>query len=189
MWLALLTSMVLTQAPEALVKQSSDVPLVPFYVPRSVRLGVFVNSPMVTPHFRVQWEGVLIDQARNKFVWVISVGSGIGANPPGIMTAHYQHVALGGIGYRGDFGKVAWGFQAALGGVWYRAFFVPGRGQGEEDRVLGYAEGHLHLGYRFLEHLRIGLYGGYASPFAFAIGRPGNTYVGGIDLGLFVDWR
>lgn len=189
MLLALATSLLLAQAPEAIVKQSTDKPLVPFYVPRAVRLGVFVNSPMVTPHLRLQWEGVLIDQPRNKFVWVLQVGTGIGAGVPYPMTSHYQHVLLGGLGYRGDFGKVAWGFQATVGGVWYRAFYAQGVGHLEENQVIGYAEGHLHLGYRFAEHLRIGVYGGYASPFFFTFGRPGNTYVGGFDFGVFIDWR
>ena len=38
-------------------------PLVPWYVPRSATLGVFINSPMVAPHVRLTWEAAIISRA------------------------------------------------------------------------------------------------------------------------------
>lgn len=189
MVLAAISAVVMAQAPEALVKQSSEKMLVPFYVPRSFRTGFFINSPVATPHFRIQWEGVLIDQPRNQFIWTVLAGSGVGLGVPSPMTAHFQHTALAGFGYRGDYKVISWGFHAGVGPVWYRAFFVPDSGYAADSTVLPYAEGQIQLGIRLHQHLRLGIYGGYGSPFTFRRGSPGNTYVGGVDLGIFVDWR
>lgn len=194
MVLALLCSAVLTAtpgdaAPGTPAVESSKGPLVPWFVPRSASVGVFINSPVVTPHFRLAWEGAIISQPRNDLIWLFTLGSGVGLGVPSPMTSHSQHVVLAGLGYRSDHPLIHWGFHVAAGGVWYLAQFLPTSSFKEESRVLGYIEGRVQFGIHLSRHLRLAVYGGYASPFQFNVRFPGNTYVGGVDTGLVIDWR
>lgn len=166
-----------------------DEPLVPVYVPRSVTIGVLINPPVVTPRIRLYWEGALIDQPKNTLFWTAAIGTGVGVGLQKPMTAHYQHVLLAGLGFRSDRELLFWGFQVTTGPVWYRAAFLPGSIYAFENRVLGYIEGRLQLGLRITPHFRLALYFGYGSPYVFQRQYPGNTFVGGIDTGLVVDWR
>lgn len=164
-------------------------PLVPWYVPRSVSLGVFWNSPMVAPHFRVAWEGIIIAQPRNELVWVFTGGSAVGLGTPSPMTEHYQHTLLAGAGFRSDRETFHWGFHVVAGPLWYRTAYLPGSGYRFENRVLGSIEGRLQAGIRLMPHFRLSAYVGYSSPFVFQRQFPGNTYVGGFDFGLVAGWR
>jgi hypothetical protein len=163
---------------------------VPAWLPRGAAIGLFVNSPVVTPHLRLQWDITFYESDRDAFLGVLGLGTGFGAGLPQGMVEHYQHVALGGIGYRNTAKLFHWGFQIQLGPVWYRAAFTPGSAYAFESRVLGYAEGRVQAGLHLQPHLILGLFAGFASPWAFSYQRyPGNTYVGGFDFGLFADWR
>lgn len=184
MVLALVCSAVIAAGPVV-----EETPLVPWYVPRSATLGLFINPPMVAPHVRLTWEAAIISQPRNDLIWLVSLGSAIGVGTPSPMIAHYQHVLLGGFGYRSDRPLLHWGFHVVAGPLWYRAAYVPGTFYKFESRVLGYLEGRVQLGLRLTPHFRLAVYFGYASPFAFAQQFPGNTYVGGFDTGLVIDWR
>jgi hypothetical protein len=184
MVLALWTSLVIAATPPP-----TEGPLVPWYVPRSLELGVFINDPMVTPHFRIAWEASIISQPRNDLIWTVALGSGVGANPQRPMSAHYQHAVVAGLGYRSDRQVLHWGFHAAAGVVWYRAAYLPGSIYPFESRVLGYIEGRVQLGLRLTPWLKGAVYFGYASPFVFQRQYPGNTFVGGIDTGVVFDWR
>ncbi len=173
----------------ATVSEVPDAPLVPWFVPRSAALGVFINSPMVTPHFRLAWEGAILSQPRNDLIWIFTLGSGVGVGAPTPMASHQQHVVLAGFGYRSDHPVIHWGFHVASGILYYRATFLPGA-NAEESRALGYIEGRLQFGVRITPHFRLAAYFGYASPFVFNPQRfPGNTYVGGVDTGIVIDWR
>ncbi len=194
MVLALLCSAVLTaapadQAPVTPPVESSAGPLVPWLVPRSASLGVFFNAPMVAPHFRIAWHGAILSQPRNELLWVFTLGSGFGLGVPSPMLTHSQHVLLAGFGYRSDRPLLHWGFHVAAGPVWYLATYAPGAINRDESRVLGYIEGKAQLGIHLSPHFRLAVYFGYASPFAFNVRFPGNTYIGGIDTGLVIDWR
>lgn len=159
----------------------------PWYVPRSATLGVFINAPVATPHFRIAWEGAIISQPRNDLIWLFTLGSGIGLGVPSPMTAHSQHVVLAGFGYRSDYPLIHWGFHVASGVAWYLADYLPGGKN--ESRALGYIEGRVQFGFHFNPHFRVAAYFGFASPFIFHFRYPGNTFVGGIDTGLVFDWR
>lgn len=185
MVLALICSGLIAAGPVV----ESEPPLVPWYVPRSATLGLFINRPMVAPHFRLTWEAAIISQPRNDLIWLLSVGSAVGVGMQVPMTAHYQHVLLAGFGYRSDHPLLHWGFHVVTGPVWYRASYEPGAFYKFESRVLGYIEGRAQLGIRIAGHLKLAVYFGYASPFFFAAQFPGNTFVGGFDTGLVLDWR
>lgn len=164
-------------------------PFVPWYVPRSFSLGVFINPPVAAPHFRLAWEGAIVSQPRNDLIWTVTGGSAFGLGVQRPMTEHYQHVLLAGLGYRSDRALLHWGFHVAAGPVWYRAAYLPGAFYTFESRVLGSVEGRLQLGVRLSGPLKLAAYFGYASPFAFNVRFPGNTFVGGVDAGLVLDWR
>lgn len=166
-----------------------EAPLVPWYVPRSATLGLFINPPMAAPHFRLAWEGAIVSQPRNDLIWIFTAGSAVGLGAQSPMTEHYQHVLLAGFGYRSDRPLLHWGFHVASGAVWYRTAYLPGGFYKFESRVLGYIEGRLQLGLRLTPHFRLAAYFGYASPFSFTLQYPGNTFVGGFDTGLVIDWR
>lgn len=198
MVLALICSVVLaadgaatTPAPAPSAQQAPEVttPLVPWFVPRSATLGIFINAPVVTPHFRIAWEGAIISQPRNDLIWLFTLGSGIGAGVQAPMIMHSQHVVAGGFGYRSDRPLIHWGFHVVSGICWYLADYTPGSFYKNESRVLGYIEGRLQFGFRITPHFRLAAYFGYASPFVFDVRFPGNTFVGGIDTGLVIDWR
>jgi hypothetical protein len=186
MFAALISSFVLAASPAA---PPSEGPLVPWYVPRSASVGVFINAPVVAPHFRLAWEGAIVSQPKNDLIWLVTGGSAIGVGLIDPMKEHYQHAFLAGLGYRSDREVLHWGFHVAAGALWYRAAYRQNPLYAFESRVLGYIEGRAQLGLRITKALKLALYFGYASPFAFNVRFPGNTYVGGIDAGLVLDWR
>ncbi len=185
MVLALVCSGVLAASPVS----ETAVPLVPWFVPREISLGVFINPPVATPHFRLAWEGAIVSQPRNELIWYFGLGSGIGLGTPSPMLSHSQHVVVGGFGYRSDHPLITWGFHVAAGGAWYFTAYKPGGFYMNESRALGYIEGRLQFGIRITPHFRVVPYFGYGSPFVFNPRFPGNTFVGGVDTGLVIDWR
>jgi hypothetical protein len=163
---------------------------VPAWLPRGAQLGFLINAPMVAPAIRLQWDVTLLEQPHNDFVVIGQLGSAFGLSLETGMSEHYQHVALVGLGYRSTYEKFHWGFQFGLGPVWYRTAYKKGSIYPFENRVLGYAEGRLQAGLRLAPHFILGIYFGYASPWTFSpVIYPGNTYVGGFNLGVFADWR
>lgn len=188
---AILCSALLLAADEAeTLDEGPPEPLVPFYVPRAASLGFFyaIDREQITPHFRLQWEGMVVDQPHNALGWFINFGSGFGANPPDPMTAHFQHSALAGIIYGSDRPVFHWGLQVGFGGVWYRAFFQPNTFR-PENYVLPYVEGRVQAGVKVHPHVRLALYIGYGSPVYYPPGRKGSLFTGGLDFGLVIDWR
>ena len=76
---AILCSALLLAADEAeTLDEGPPEPLVPFYVPRAASLGFFyaIDREQITPHFRLQWEGMVVDQPHNALGWFINFGSG-----------------------------------------------------------------------------------------------------------------
>lgn len=190
MWTTVIASVLVASQGGAVDvdERPSDRPLVPFYVPRSASLGAFFNRDMFTPHVRVAWEWTVVDQPRNALIVTAAFGTGLGANPPVPMTSHFEHVGLVGVAFRSDRQLLHWGFHAMFGAVWYRTFWKPDT-YFPESRVLPYAEGRLQGGLVLAPHLRLALYVGYAAPFIYTRGLPGNLFVGGFDFGVVVDWR
>jgi hypothetical protein len=186
MMLGLVLSAVVSATPAA---EPAEARWVPWYVPRSFSVGFFFNNPVVTPHFRLAWEGVIINQPRNELIWTFTAGSGVGLGLLSPMKSHYQHAFLVGLGYRSDRPLLHWGFHVASGPLWYRADYQQPSAYAFEDRVLGSIEGRLQLGLRLAGPLKLAAYFGFASPFVFNQRFPGNTYVGGIDAGVLLDWR
>jgi hypothetical protein len=171
--------------------QKLEEHLVPPFVPRAISFGILINSPMVTPNVRLDWNIDLYASSTHNFFALGTVGSGFGAALPVGMTAHYQHTLMVGFGYRNATRVIHWGFQFGVGPVWYRAFFAPTQPYASENKVLGYAEGRLQAGYQLAPHLLLGVYFGFGSPWTVdTTGRyPGNIYIGGLAPGLYLEWN
>lgn len=163
--------------------------LVPFWVPREVQTGLFVNSPMVALHVRLNWGLTFYERGGHNLFAALQVGTALALTVPVGMKEHFQHVALLGIAYRKTTQTLNWGFQWTLGPNWYRASFDPELSWRLESYVVPYSEGRINVGYRVLKHLVLGIYGGYAAPVEFDERYPGRTYVGGVLFGLYADWR
>lgn len=183
MVLAFATALVLATSGAA------EGPLVPWFVPRSASLGVLVNPPAVTGAVRLGWEGGIVTQGHSELLWIATLGTGAGLALPTGMRELYQHVAIAGLGYRYDSGRLHWGFQVGAGVLWYRAAYPPNSFYRFESRVTGYAEGRAQLGLRVAQHLVLALYAGFGSPFVVRSTWPGSLYAGGFSGGVLVNWR
>lgn len=165
---------------------------VPAWIPRGASIGLFVNSPVVAPHVRIEWDVTFYESRQDAFIGLVELGTGFGLSLPSNigMKELFQHVALVGVGYRNTGSLFHWGFQFGLGPTWYRASYVPHAPYLFESRVVGYAEGRAQVGLRLAPHLILGVYFGFASPWSFSTQLyPGNNYLGGFDFGFFADWR
>jgi hypothetical protein len=102
------------------------------------------------------------------------------------MTYFYQHTAQLGIGYRSGLGPgFHWGFQLTTGPLGYGARFdrLP-----TENRFQGSIEGRV-LGGLELGGIEYGLSIGYSSPYDRNDRGNSTEYLGGMMVGLYVDWR
>jgi hypothetical protein len=156
-------------------------------------VGLTINQYGAAAHARVTGEVTFYHRPRNDLVGLVQVGSGLGLGLPtsGYYAEHYQHVAMAGFGYRSNGPLLSWGFQWAVGAVWYRAAFFPDVPFPPtfESRVVPYTEGRLQLGLRLAPSLRAGLYVGYGSTLYYSILHPGTLFIGGFMFGAYVDWR
>ncbi len=182
---ALTLALALLAAPE---EQAPAHPA-PWFLPRSATLGLFFNSPVVTPHARLSWELGLVEQPHNDFVFTVQVGSGVGTALPEGMAELYQHLALAGLGYRSTRTVFHWGFTFTAGTLWYRASWVRGSPLRFDNRVIGYTEATARAGVKLAEHFIIGVQAGYSAPMTINRNFPANVYTGGVAVGLFLDWR
>jgi len=162
--------------------------LVPPFVPRSISFGLSINSPMLTPNVRLDWDIDLFTSTTHNFYLLVELGSGFGVNRAPGMTAVYQHLGVLGFGYRNITRVIHWGFQFGIGPLWYRTFYSPIEPYQTENRVIGYAEGRLQGGYEFNKHLVLGIYFGFGSPFLVEQKYPGTAYLGGFMPGIFLEW-
>jgi hypothetical protein len=166
-----------------------STPHTPAFLPRGASLGLFVNSPVIAPHLRLQWEFGIFSEPRSDILFFFNLGTGIAASLPTGMQSHFQHVALLGVAYRSNRETWQWGFQIGAGPLWYQTAYLPGVLYPFENRVVGYAEGQVRLGYKLFPGAYTGIYAGYGSPWEFNTRFPGTIYSGGIDVGLYLDWR
>jgi hypothetical protein len=159
---------------------------VPAWAPRTVSLGLTSREGLWSLQARVGWEAAFYERSGHDLVFTVHLGTGFALALPAGMTAHFQHVALVGLGYRKVSKRLNWGFHWGVGVDWYRAAYSFALLEG---RVVAYTEGRAQVGVRVLENLVLGGWFGYGSPVQFDARFPGQTYCGGIMFGLFADWR
>lgn len=168
---------------------TTDRPEVPHLLGLGASVGVFGNNAGAALHVRVSGELTFYTRPLNDLVALVQVGTAAAvvrpSNPP--ITEHYQHVAMAGFGYRSNHALLTWGFQLALGALWYRSAFSDT--YVFENRVLLYSEGRAQIGLKLAPSLRAGLYLGYGSPVVYSVRHPGSFLAGGVMVGLYLDWR
>lgn len=159
-------------------------------LPRNVTLGVTWNDPAVAPTIRATWEATFYEQPRNHLIGVFTLGTGASGNLPKGIGALWQHVAWAGIGYASTRASgLHWGFSFGGGVLWYRSFYAPGSVYQPENRVLGYSEGRLQIGFKVARKLILGVSLGYGAPWDLGGIFPDAVYLGGWQLAVFGDWR
>lgn len=172
-------------------KEIKHQKLVPPYVPRGFSLGLFINTPVVSPNVRIDWNIDIYASSTHNFFALAEIGAGLGFSRPAGMSALYQYMGLVGFGYRNVTHVIHWGFQFGIGPLWYRAAFDKTVPYVFDSKVVGYAEGRVQAGFELTPNLVLGVYFGFASPWSVdTSGRyPGSLYLGGFMPGLFLDWN
>lgn len=177
------------EGPKAQLDAQEKVHPTPWFLPRTVSLGILYNAPVVSADLRIAWEIGLIEQPRNHLVAMVTIGSSVPMSTSNLFSAIYQHVAIIGIGYRSTRQLFHWGFSAGVGPIWYRAGYPRGSPFNFESRVITYAEATGQVGLRLLDHLVVGIFAGYGSPWEITNRFPATVYLGGFTAGVFADWR
>jgi len=180
----------LLEAADSSVSQLGVEGPKPNTVGLGANIGLFVNKFGVATHARISGEFTLYSRPLNDLVALIQVGSGMAISFPSdsVFKEHYQHVAMAGFGYRSNHDLISWGFQLALGAVWYRTSFKPGPYL-FESTVTVYSEGRAQFGIKLATSFRMGVYVGYGSPLYYPLLHPGSLFVGGFMFGLYADFR
>ncbi len=157
----------------------------PPFLPRYMAVETFINQTVVVPALRLAWEVDLIAQPRNVLAFVAELGLGYAVAAPQNIGFFWEHVAMGGLGYRmqRDNG-LHWGLTLGIGAVLYG-----NRGPGNnEQKVNAYVEGKLHIGLK-LKSVTLSLCGGWAQPTTYDIFSVSQSYVGGPFIGILFGWK
>jgi len=95
---------------------------------------------------------------------------------------------LVGVAYRSRPERgLEWGFQVGTGPAWYAARFTGGE-KTRESYFVGLLDGRLQLGYNFGAY-SLGLGVGYSDRYNHRRTSLARSYVGGLHLGLYLEWR
>lgn len=95
-----------------------------------------------------------------------------------------------GVGYRNRPRRgegMEWGFQVGTGPAWYAARFD----KADKDREsywVGLIDGRAQVGYSFGAY-SLGVAVGYSDPYNYRRTSLARPYVGGLHLGLYLEWR
>lgn len=161
-------------------------PKVPPFVPRSASLGVLLQRGVISPMVRVGWEIDLIDQPRNRLIFIAEVGAALSvATPTGLKFLHQESLSFG-LGYRFNRGPIHWGLHAGAGPVFYGAVFE--RAAVNISNVWLQIEGRVQLGINVGPVALAGFFGIGTLP-SFDDRSAGAPYLGGFLVGLLVNWR
>ena len=173
----------------------------PAWLPRGVYLGTTLRDGAVVPQARLQWQAMFY-QARHDALGVFIepmvaqsvvtpsslVADPFGTVPSGSLSSLRVYALVLSIGYtnRRESG-FEWGFQVGSGPAWYQARFQ-GASKDQESYLVGLLDGRLRAGYR-VGPIGLGLAVGYGDPYNYKRASLSHTFVGGLQLGLYADWR
>jgi len=95
---------------------------------------------------------------------------------------------VAGVAYRNRPERgLEWGFQVGTGPAWYAARFTRGE-KTRESYFVGLLDGRVQLGYNFGSY-SLGLGVGYGDLYNYRRTSLSRPYVGGLHLGLYLEWR
>jgi hypothetical protein len=166
----------------------------PPWFPRAASLSVSLREGAVLPEARVQWQLVFFRSRHDSLGLLIEPSAAFAAVKPaspldssGALASLQLYSLLLGVGYtnRTESG-LEWGFQVGSGPTWARARFTstPAR----ESAWMALLEGRARMGYRF-GPVGLGVTVGYGDPYNYKRSSRSRPYIGGLQLGLYADWR
>jgi hypothetical protein len=170
---------------------------VPAWLPRGALLATSFRQGAVVPEARLQWQlpfyrfgsdtlGVLLEPAA-AFAAARPASFEL-ENVKGSLAALQLYSLLVGVGYTNQQRTgFQWGFQLGTGPTWYRAR-LSGASKAEESYLVGLVDGRARIGYRF-GSIGLGATVGYGDPYNYKRASLSRPYIGGLQLGLYADWR
>jgi len=168
----------------------------PPWLPRGAFVGTFIRDGAIVPEVRLHWQLVFYQGRRDTLGLYIEPMAAFAAVKPDTvvegsnvpMTQLQLYSLQFAVGYtaRREAG-FEWGFQLGTGPAWYQAHFQGGS-KDSESYWVGLLDGRARLGYR-LGSVGLGVAVGYGDPYNYKRASLARPYVGGLQLGLYADWR
>lgn len=171
--------------------------ITPPWLPRGALVGTFIRNGAVVPEVRLQWQLLFYKGRRDTLGLYIEPLAAFAAikpdtvvdNPNVTMTLLQYYSLQFALGYTARReGGLEWGFQLGTGPAWYRARFTGGTKDAESYWV-GLLDGRLRVGYRLGDKVGVGVAVGYCDPYNYRRTGLAHSYLGGLQLGLYADWR
>src|SRR6218665_46472 len=167
----------------------------PAWLPRGVFLGTSLRKGAVVPEARLQWQLPFFPHFEDTLSLFIEPAAAIAASRPatlesaaGSLTSLHLYSLLVSVGYTSQQATgVQWGFQLGTGPMWYRARFT-GSTKAQESYLVGHLDGRARIGYRF-GPIGLGVAVGYGDPYNYKRASLARPYIGGLQLGVYADWR
>ncbi|MFY0522003.1 hypothetical protein ACN28I_01930 [Archangium gephyra] len=166
------------------------------WLPRGAFLGTSIRDGAVVPQARLQWQLVFF-QSRSDTLGVLiePLASFALLKPDTVvedenvpMRSLQLYSLILAVGYTSRRGPgLEWGFQIGTGPAWFHARFRNGA-KAEESYWVGLLDGRARIGYRF-SSVSLGVSVGYGDPYNYRRSSLARPYVGGLQLGLYADWR
>jgi hypothetical protein len=196
----LLSVLVFTLGVSAVASaQTRPTPLessTPAWLPRAAFLGTYIRNGAIAPEARVQWQLPFYRGRRDSLSLLIEPTAAIAVDFPDTviegeevpLTSLQLYALVLGVGYssRRESG-LEWGFQLGTGPAWYSARFTGGD-KDQESYLVGLLDGRAQVGYRF-GSISLGVSVGYSDPYNYKRSSLARKHVGGLQLGLYADWR
>lgn len=169
----------------------------PPWLPRGAFLGTSIREGAVVPQARLQWQVVFFQGRTDTLGLLIEPLAAFALIKPDTvvedadvdMTSLQLYSLMFSVGYtsrrRGT--GLEWGFQLGTGPAWLHARFRNGP-KDEESYWGGLLDGRARIGYRF-RSVSLGLAVGYGDPYNYRRSSLGRSYIGGLQLGFYADWR
>jgi hypothetical protein len=168
----------------------------PAWLPRGAFLGTSIRDGAVMPQARLQWQFVFFKSRTDTLgVLVEPIGSFALIKPDTVvegadvdLTQLQLYSLMFAAGYTSRRGRgLEWGFQLGTGPAWFRARFRNAP-RAEESYWGGLLDGRARIGYRF-SSVSLGLAVGYGDPYNYRRASLARSYIGGLQLGFYADWR
>jgi hypothetical protein len=166
------------------------------WLPHGVMLGTSFREGAIAPQARLLWLVSFYQGRKDSLSLVIEpLASYTAVYPDTVvedrdveMRALRLFALVLGVGYRSRPEQgVEWGFQVGTGPAWYAARFTGGE-KTRESYFVGLLDGRAQLGYNF-GSWSAGLGVGYGDPYNYKRTSLARKRVGGLHLGLYLEWR
>jgi hypothetical protein len=174
----------------------------PVWLPRAALLSTSLRNGVVAPGARVQWQVPFYRGRRDALslileptaAFAVAFPDNVEDDPNTViredvpLSALRLYALVLGVGYGNRLESgLEWGFQIGTGPAWYSARFSAGE-KDRESYLVGLLDGRAQLGYRF-GAVSLGVAVGYGDPYNYRRTSLARGHVGGLQLGVYADWR